>query len=410
MHRRLSICAVLGVAVVLIGLLHAEAGAPTISAIVTTADQRSWYLAHATIWRQPRPLSPDDVLDGPRGVFPYTFTHATSVDGVTCAFTTPGKELSGRSEKFECRSEDGHILRIKYWDAENGSGNREVFASVVATRLLWALGFNAVPVLPIKVRCQGCPANPMTGQGETRDRRYIGLMEIRLPMPVIVSGENLEQGWSWHELDDAIASLPPGDERLRQRTYFDALTLLAVLIQHGDRKPEQQALDCEEPVDSTRGEVLVGDGSARTLLLEHSGLPACPRSAVTMVDVGATFGGAGRLSRESTAKMNFEAWRRKPVFVDGTCRGRLTVSMAAGRNGEPDPLISEEGRRFLVEQLRRLGPEQVRALFEAGQIEWFSGGRRPNTSHNVSSVDAWVSVFEDKVRQIEARTCPPAWR
>src|SRR6185503_10027957 len=233
MHRRLSICAVLGVAVVRIGLLHAEAGAPTISAIVTTANRRSWYLAHATIWRQPRPLSPDDVRDGPRGIFPYTFTRATSVDGVTCTFTTPGKELSGRSEKFECRSEDGHILRIKYWDAENGSGNREVFASVVATRLLWALGFNAVRVLPINVRCQACPANPMTGQGEPRERSYIGLMEIRLPKPVIVSGENLEQGWSWHELDHAIAALPPGDERLRQRTYFDALTLLAVLIQHG---------------------------------------------------------------------------------------------------------------------------------------------------------------------------------
>src|SRR6185503_11641261 len=277
-------------------------------------------------------------------------------------------------------------------------------------RLLWALGFNAVPVLPINVRCQGCPANPTTGQGETRERRYIGLMEIRLPKPVIVSGENLEQGWSWHELDHAIATLPPGDERLRQRTYFDALTLLTVLIQHGDRKPEQQALDCEEPVDSTRGEVRVRDGHAPTLLFEDSGSPACPRPAVTMVDVGATFGGAGRLSRESTAKMNVEAWRRKPVFVDGTCRGRLTVSMAAGRDGEPDPLISEEGRRFLVEQLRRLGPDQVRALFEAGQIDRFSGGRHPNTSHDVSSVDAWVSVFEDKIRQIEARRCQPAWR
>jgi hypothetical protein len=129
--------------------------------------------------------------------------------------------------------------------------------------------------------------------------------------------------------------------------------LLAVLIQHGDRKPKQQALHCEGPVDSTRGEVRVGDGNARTLLFEDSGSPACPRSAVTMVDVGATFGGAGRLSRESTATVN------------------LTRSSPKNR---------------------------------------FSGGRRPNTSHDVSSVDAWVSVFEDKVRQIEARTCQPAWR
>jgi len=63
MRRRLSICAVLGVFAVLLGRLHAQAEAPTISAIVMTADQRSWYLAHATIWHDPGPLSPDDQDD-----------------------------------------------------------------------------------------------------------------------------------------------------------------------------------------------------------------------------------------------------------------------------------------------------------------------------------------------------------
>ena len=45
----------------------------------------------------------------------------------------------------------------------------------------------------------------------------------------------------------------------------------------------------------------------------------------------------------------------------GHCRGDLTVSYT-GRAGEPDPVISEEGRRFLLEQLHRLDRSRAGAL------------------------------------------------
>jgi hypothetical protein len=64
-----------------------------------------------------------------------------------------------------------------------------------------------------------------------------------------------------------------------------------------------------------------------------------------LVDVGATFGGAGRTSDPILAKMNLEEWRRHSVFMepdpDGVYRGRLSASMAARRQGERDPVISE---------------------------------------------------------------------
>ena len=72
---------------------------------------------------------------------------------------------------------------------------------------------------------------------------------------VIVEGDNVDQGWRWGELDEAIANLPEGPVRARQRTHFDALTLLGVFIQHGDRKPEQQRLECRGSLDLRAGDV-----------------------------------------------------------------------------------------------------------------------------------------------------------
>src|SRR5439155_13458806 len=134
-------------------------------------------------------------------------------------------------------------------------------------------------------------------------------------------------------------------------------SLLGVFIQHGDRKPAQQALYCDAPVDLSAGEIRTGkDGDGAPILMERPKAASCPQAAAIIVDVGATFGGGGRTSSDVTAKMNLNAWRSKTVFkdADGPCRGRLTVSLAAGRDGGRDPVISEDGRRFLLERLQRL--------------------------------------------------------
>jgi len=124
---------------------------------------------------------------------------------------------------------------------------------------------------------------------------------------------------------------------------------------------------------------------------------------VTLLDTGATFGGAGRTSSGTTATMNLHEWKEKPVFrktTRGECRGNLTDSLKAGGGGEPNPIISEEGRRLLVDQLRRLTRDHLRAIFSAARIDQLD-------SRGTEDTDAWVAVFEHKVRQIEAQHCPP---
>lgn len=385
-----------------------------VSAILTSPQSRATYLAHATVWRDHEPLTPDELLAGPSGHFPYTFEEATSNSGVSCMFTQPGRELGGKSPKFRCTTNDKHGLRVKYWDPELQDGNREVFARVAASRLMWALGFETVPSLPLNLLCDDCPTNPTTGEGARRKRFYLAeLQQYPASGPLILSRQDRNQGWSWREFDELIKGLPPGPERVRQRTQFDALTLLGVFMQHGDRKPEQQALYCDGPVSVAAGSARAWDESDGALTLhEAPSASACAHAVAIVVDLGATFGGAGRTSSAGGAKMNLDEWRRKTVFKDsdnGTCRGRLTVSITAGHDGAGDPVISEEGRHFLLEQLGRLSPAHVRAIFLAARAEQVRGSFKGAAGGGDSTaIDEWVAAFQDKVQQIEAHRCRPA--
>jgi hypothetical protein len=392
-------------------LLTVVAQSPRIVTIRTTPEQRKAYLGRAVIWQNPGTLSPDDLINGPPGAFPYTFEQATAGTGISCKFLAPGRTLGGKSAKFLCLTDDAQTLRLKYWDQQGESGNREVFAAVAATRLLWALGFKTVPAMPVDLMCRGCPADPMTGEGTASDRRYRALMSFELAQPVIVSSGNRDQGWAWQELYEAVMALPPGEQKLRQITHLGALTLLGVLVQHGDRKPEQQSLYCDWDAAPTSGEIkAVKNKPGEAVLTEAKGTATCANPVVAATDIGATFGGAGKMTKGSTSKMNLEKWTEKPVFKESDgpeCHGELTVSMAA-EGGRADPPIREEGRRFLVEQLRRLTPEHVRALFKVARVDKLGldeGERKAGAA--VDPVQAWADAFEDKVKQIESRRCAP---
>jgi hypothetical protein len=84
----------------------------------------------------------------------------------------------------------------------------------------------------------------------------------------------------------------------------------------------------------------------------------------------------------------------------------VTISITAGADGRGNPIIVEEGRRFLLERLQQLTTEHVRALFTATRAD-----RLPDTSgRSVSSealIQRWVEVFNDKVQQIASEQCQP---
>lgn len=277
MTRRLSswVVVLAGVAA-LHGARVRAADDPPFAFVQTSGpEQRVRYLAEARIWADPGPLTPEALLRGPDVNVPAAMRELRAGDELPCSFVKAGRTLGGKTPKFVCRTADRETMRLKYTDGSE-KGNREVFALVAATRLMWALGFEADPVFPVAVLCQDCPADPMTGEGPRAARRLLAVFQPRFEDAVMAEGTDPNQGWRWGEVDEAIAALPGGPLRDRQRTHFDALVLAGVLLQHGDRKPEQQRLSCRTPLDPEAGDVHPlalddGHGYQVPVFFEHGG-------------------------------------------------------------------------------------------------------------------------------------------
>jgi hypothetical protein len=88
---------------------------------------------------------------------------------VSCDYVE--RRRRGRLPKFTCEVAPGDNVKVKF-----GSGNGEVYAEVAATRLLWALGFGADRMYPVRVLCRGCPIRRWRERdGSQRDpKRCIG--------------------------------------------------------------------------------------------------------------------------------------------------------------------------------------------------------------------------------------------
>jgi hypothetical protein len=364
--------------------------------IYTHPAERARYMANAVIWRDPGPLTPDDIRKGPKAAIPEAILNAGN-NPVECRYERAGTELGGKTPKFSCRTSDGKSLRVKYYGAD--SGNREVFAEVAASRLMWALGFDSDPAFPAIISCLDCPDDPWHGSGGRQARRYFVSYEPHYEGTIITSTKDLDQGWTFGEVDSAINGLAAGALRARQRMHFDALSLLAVFLQHGDRKRSQQRLVCRGQIDISKGDMHEVESDIKDIsapvLFEHPGEQACVgESFITIQDAGATFGGAGTFTK-SSAKVHLKSWSGKKIFSQG-CRGNIGVSGSAGSDAMGDPMISEAGRQFLATQFKRLTPDHVRAIFETAHI---------TELREEATVDAWVAAFLDKVRQIDEAHC-----
>ena len=339
---------------------------------LVSATQRDAALRSAQVWIPPATQSVN-LESNPAG--PGSFGES---DTVECRLVV--KAMGGTTPKFDCELPDGDVIRVKY-----GRGNPELHAEAAATRLLVALGFGADRMYFVKeVRCAGCtsfPFHSLRCLAETGLERVcfprgldyaksvtfdFAIVERRLPGRRIESTP--DQGWAWFELDriDPAAGGTP-------KAHGDALKLMAVFLAHWDNKAENQRLICLPGGDLPDG--------------------GCSRPLAMLQDLGASFG---------PAKLDLHNWRAYPIWADArTCRVSMDELPWGGATFR-EQQISDEGRRFLLNRLEQLSPDQVEGLFRGARIESSEGvtaeGRQPR---------AWAAAFQDKVRQIrEAGPCP----
>jgi hypothetical protein len=337
---------------------HAEPGQ------VEKTDLRRSVISRAQVW-SPTDVSSMDLKVGPEGPGAVAF-HAT----VLCDYVD--KKLGGNSPKFLCAIGKDDQVKVKF-----GRSNGEVFGEVLATRLLWALGFRADRMYPVDVICRGCPPGLSGHTGPAQASRFDPAV-IERDMPGTEWPTHGKQGWSWKELEWVNA-----DAGGAPRAQIDALKLLAVFIQHTDSKTEQQSIICLEDQSSGSSE-------------------QCNQPFLMISDLGMTFGRANRTNADHTGSVNLVEWRRTPVWKSTTgCTGNLPKSLTGTLE---DPVIGEEGRRFLADRLVQLSERQIRDLFEVARVELRL--RIPgDASSGLATIDEWVGAFNQKRAQIVERRC-----
>jgi hypothetical protein len=351
------ICALVAIAVGASAPLSDQA-APVNSPLEhLTKEQRRHAIARAAVW-SPTDIASMDLRAGPqaKGAFAPFST-------VTCDYVD--KKVSGAAPKFFCAVAPDDEVKVKY-----GGANVEVYAEVAATRLLWALGFGADRMYPVRVVCRGCPADPHADATHKLTEVTFDVAAIERKMPGKTMETHEDEGWSWAELD-----LVDGTTTATERVQRDALKLLAVLLQHTDSKPRQQRLVC-----------LPGASAA------ESGVCGAPFMMIS--DLGLTFGRANLLNRNRLSGVNLERWSDVPVWKDAKhCVGKLSGSATGTLS---DPTISEAGRKFLADLLRQLSDAQLHDMFEVARF-----GRSGD-----ASIDEWVAAFKHKRDEIAGVTCP----
>lgn len=328
--------------------IGACAHAPGRSAVRLDAIHR------AHVWA-PTDVGAMDIMAGPPGSGAFE-TNTT----VTCDFVE--KKMSGRSPKFACAITPDDEVKVKY-----GRDNGEVFAEVATSRLFWALGFGADRMYPVRVVCRGCPPTIVGSD--------IAAIERKMAGTEIVS--DIESGWAWRELN-LVDPLMGGASRAER----DALTLLAVFVQHTDSKAVQQRLLCISTGES--------DGAR------------CAETFMMVNDVGRTFGHATWSNGNGTESTDLAAWALTPIWKDPV---RCVANLRKSATGTlKNPVIREEGRRFLADLLVQLTDRQLHDLFDVARFTHRLAA--PNLQTVTTTIAQWVEAFKQKRDEIVNHSCP----
>ncbi len=264
---------------------------------------------------------------------------------------------------------------------------------------------------PVTVICRGCPTKLGGLRGERADESVFEAASIERKASGKTVETHSDEGWSWRELDlvqEAAGGAP--------QAHRDALKLLAVLMQHGDNKPEQQRLVClDKEKDKEKHEKSVKDeaqtaGEAQSRQPddawsqepEPEGGELCLHPFMLINDLGLTFGRVDILNRGSLESVNFDRWSQTPIWKkDEACIGNLPRSFSGSMH---DPVISEAGRQFLSDLLAKLSDSQIHDLFEVARFPLRSTDQA-FLGENRVTVEDWVAAFKKKRDDIASRHC-----
>ena len=121
-----------------------------------------------------------------------------------------------------------------------------------------------------------------------------------------------------------------------------------------------------------------------------------------VADLGSVFGNGG-FTTGNTGRVDYEGWKARKVWRNRkSCKARL-VSLGGMFRGSTlhDPMISEEGRALLSEQLLKLSDAQIADLFRASRIQRLHQKIKDGDhGEREVTIDDWVALFKQKRSEI----------
>ena len=291
--------------------------------------------ASAVLWQYPADIASRDLYYGPGGK-----EHAPHT-----TFTFVKEDMSGTNPKFEVRDQD----RTK-WKVKLGV---EARPETVASRLVWAVGYNAnedyfLPTL----RVEGMPH---LRRGENLVGPDGTMQNVRLKR--YLKGEKKIGDWKWRD-----------NPFVRERE-FNGLRVVMALINNWDLKDENNSIYEEKEADDPS-----------------------PKLRYAVTDLGASFGTTGRSWTHSRSKGNLQSYRSSkfikkvgPEYVDFNVPTRPSLIFVATPKEFMDRMdmrwigkhIPRSDAQWIGNLLAQLSPSQIRDAFRAAgyspeQIDGFS--------------------------------------
>ena len=345
-----------------------KANAKPKKAKTVSPQERIDALSRASVWQAPPPIAKANFATDPK-----------QPREISCTFEI--EQMNGTAPKFDCKTQDGEKLRVKY------GRTPEIPGELASTRLLHALGFGSDNMqLYEKVICYGCPKDPfltmktlgfvgaekfygkVMDPKDHQDFEWAAVERKHYGRPI----ETQEvEGWAFFELDliDAKKGGAP-------RAHVDALRLLAVFLAHWDNKSENQRLVCVSDKDWPAG-------------------GKCGRPFAMLQDVGSTWG---------PRKVDHPEWVKAPIWSDrATCTTSMDALPYHGATFQPVK-ISEAGRQHLAGLLSQLTDAQLDALFRSARFDQSTG---MFGGVKATPIEEWVKSFKSRVKQItDGPSCP----
>ncbi len=350
------------------------------------------------------------------------------IEEIQCKFVEPDPNdmMGGRTPKFLCDPGTGNKpFKVKYDSTLAGCPTRTLHANVatsaeiLATRLLWALGFKADSMYAAKVTCENCPQEPWTYIKNTYKlsfkEKFVdsltgfvcsdfpnekNLRSTRTFFPTAIEKKDKSDkietkeiaGWGFNEI-----FLPQNLSRSelkakRQRIHREALAMMAAFLEHWDNKSENQRLACLDKDDQKDG---------------------CHEPFLIIQDPGFTFG-SGYKPLENLTKgksllgvvendASASKWLKESMWQNGDS-SRCIVKVNAyylEKFTLTTQKVTPEGVNFFKSLFSRLSDQQIADLMEAGQVETTRGGiQRDNAADaGKTSKSDWVNAFKEKVKR-----------